>query len=101
MEITSDTEPVAGQDYVLTCTASLQRKDSDADTQLAITWMRPGSIIKISSSTGGRHISTLTFSPLKQVYNGTYTCTATFGEFTRTMSTELAVKGRSLTVDSN
>ena len=100
MEITSDAEPVAGQVYVLTCTASLQGENLHVDTPLTITWMGPRVAldevtIRNSSSTGGTHTSTLTFSPLKQVYDGNYTCTAMFEEFTGTMSTELAVKGRS------
>ena len=101
VDITSDQKPVAGQDYVLTCTASLQGKESDTDTSLTITWMGPGInmdgvTMGTPSSTDGIHASTLTFSPLKQAHGGNYTCLAVFGEFIATKSTfaMIAVMGR-------
>ena len=71
MKITSDAEPVAGQDYVLTCTASLQGEESDTenlDATKDTLWTLPNNSV-VETTT-----DQLQLNPLRVSDGGIFTC---------------------------
>ena len=72
-------EPFAGQEYTLTCTANLLIEVSDTPI---IMWMGPGVnsngvTIERTSNRSVTCTSTLTFRPIREDHEGNYTCIAT------------------------
>ena len=92
--ITSGANPTAGQPYTLTCTVAPPVGLTGTPT---VQWVGPGSSATIT--TGGDFTVrttppyTLTINPLRQSYDGEYTCQATIGSTTGSTSTTLTVQG--------
>ena len=92
--ITPGANPTAGQSYTFTCTVTPQGGLTGTPT---VHWMGPGSSDPITTS-GDFTVSstspyTLTINPLRQSYDGEYTCQATIGITTGSTSTTLTVQG--------
>ena len=73
-EITAGDDPTAGQEFILTCTATLVEGVTGT---LSYQWAGPG--VGMSGVTG-ENTQTLTFDPLRVSYRGEYTCLATLTE---------------------
>ena len=89
--ITPGANPTAGQSYTFTCTVG------GLTGTPTVQWVGPGSSAPITSN-GDFTVSstppyTLTINPLRQSYDGQYTCQATIGSTTGSTSTTLTVQG--------
>ena len=92
VSITRGANPKAGQSYTFTCTATPSEGLTEIPT---VQWMGPGGPI-----TGGGDFTvsstppyTLSINPLRQYYDGQYTCQATIGNTTGSTSAALTVEG--------
>ena len=101
--ITPSGTNTAGEQYQLTCTATVE---GSTDTP-TFSWLGPpnggplpsgvGDTRMVSDvmSSGSTHTSILQFDPLQSSHGGMYTCQVTVGTVTETRSTQVTVEGKS------
>ena len=84
--------PTAGQSFTFTCTVTPPENFTGTPT---VQWMGPGGPITDGGDFTVSSVSpyTLTINLLRQSYNGTYTCQATFGDTAGSAAATLAVTG--------
>jgi len=92
VSITPGANPTAGQSYTFACTITLQGGLTGTPT---VQWRGPSSdpITGEDFTVSTTPPYTLTIDPLRQSYDGQYTCQATIGTTTGSSSATLAVAG--------
>jgi len=98
VSITPGANPTAGQSYTFACTITLQGGLTGTPT---VQWRGPSSdpITGEDFTVSTTPPYTLTIDPLRQSYDGQYTCQATIGTTTGSSSATLAVAAPSVSVE--